>query len=181
MKITYAGVFWEDRVPDYFLQALHDLFVEKPKLRGRIEAIFIGNFRDENMRLVERLGLQPSVQVLGYLPHRECVKHLREADVLWMISGDDYGTPGKAYEYIGARKPILACLPDGFMKNTILEAGGVTVAPDDTAGIRKAIEEFFNQFLRKNLKGPRPDIVEKYNRVVLTGSLVKIFESLGEP
>jgi glycosyltransferase involved in cell wall biosynthesis len=25
MRITYAGVFWEDRKPDYFLRALHDL------------------------------------------------------------------------------------------------------------------------------------------------------------
>ena len=48
MKITYAGVFWEDRIPDHFLQALHDLFQERPKLRGRIEAEFVGTFREEN-------------------------------------------------------------------------------------------------------------------------------------
>jgi len=178
MKITYAGVFWEDRIPDYFLQALHDLFHEKPKLRGRIEAVFAGNFREENLKLVSRLGLQDTVRVLGYLSHPDCIREIVDSDVLWVIVGDDLGSPGKTYEYIGAGKPILGCVPQGFLKHTIEEAGGQTVAPDDVVGIKKAIAAYFDQFERHALKGPKPDIIEKYNRVSLTGSLVKIFESL---
>jgi glycosyltransferase involved in cell wall biosynthesis len=178
MKITYAGVFWEDRIPDYFLQALHDLFHEKPKLRGRIEAVFAGNFREENLKLVSRLGLQDTVKVLGYLSHPDCIREIVDSDVLWVIVGDDLGSPGKTYEYIGAGKPILGCVPQGFLKHTIEEAGGQTVAPDDVVGIKKAIAAYFEQFERHALKGPKPDIIEKYNRVSLTGSLVKIFESL---
>ncbi len=181
MRITYAGIFWEDRKPDYFLRALRNLFQEKPELRGRIEACFVGNFRDENVKLVESLGLQDSVQVLGYLPHRECVRQLAGSDVLWMIVGDEFGSPGKTYEYIGAQKPILGCVPEGFLKTTILEAGGTTVAPDDVEGIKKAIEEYYGQFKHRLLKGPKKDVVEKYNRVNLTGQLVRIFESLFEP
>ncbi len=181
MCITYAGVFWEDRVPDYFLQALSNLFQEKPALRGHIEARFVGSFRDENMKLVQKLGLQENVTVLGYLPHKECIRQLLDSDLLWMIVGDDVGSPGKVYEYIGAGKPILACVPDGFLKNTILEAGGITVRPNDVAGIQQAIETFFELFRKGQLKGPSRDIKEKYNRVELTGSLVKVFESLFEP
>jgi glycosyltransferase involved in cell wall biosynthesis len=181
MRITYAGIFWEDRVPDYFLKALHELFREKPGLQGRIEACFVGNFRDENLRIVEHLGLQDTVNVLGYLPHAECVKQLVDSDILWMIVGDEFGSPGKTYEYIGARKPILGCVPDGFLKAAILEAGGKVVAPDDVEGIKRAIEEYFNLFEKKALKGPGADVVEKYNRVALTANLAKIFESLFEP
>ncbi len=70
-----------------------------------------------------------------------------------------------------------AC-PQGFLKHTIEEAGGHTVAPDDVVGIKQAIAAYFEQFERHTLKGPKPDVIEKYNRVSLTGSLVKIFESL---
>lgn len=181
MRITYAGIFWEDRVPDYFLQALHGIFQERPALRGRIEAWFIGSFREENLKLVQKLGLQDTVTVLGYMPHHECVNHLMGSDVLWMIVGDDVGSPGKVYEYIGAGKPILGCAPDGFLKNTILEAGGTVVRPDDVPGIRNAIEHFFDLFEKRQLKGPSPTVMEKYDRVALTGSLVKVFESLFEP
>jgi glycosyltransferase involved in cell wall biosynthesis len=181
MRITYAGVFWEDRVPDFFLRALQALFAEKPRLRGRVEAVFAGKFRDENMRLVTKLGLQDTVRVLGYLPHRECVRELCASDVLWMTVGDDVGSPGKVYEYIGARKPILGLVPEGYLKSTILEAGGTLVAPQDVTAIKNAIEEFLMLHEKRQLKGPRPDVVEKYDRRALTGSLAKLFESLFEP
>ncbi len=178
MRITYAGVFWEDRKPDYFLQALHDLLKDRPKLRGRIQAVFVGHFREENKKLVGRLGLQDSVSLLGYLPHNECISELVASDVLWMTVGDDLGSPGKTYEYIGARKPILACAPEGFIKSTVLEAGGMVVLPDDIPGIRNAIEQYYAQWERHELKGPAEDVVQKYSRVALTNSLVKVFEAL---
>jgi glycosyltransferase involved in cell wall biosynthesis len=181
MRITYAGVFWEDRTPDFFLRALHDLFAEKPRLRGRIEAVFVGKFREENMRLVTRLGLQDTVRVLGYLPHRECVRELCASDVLWMTVGDDVGSPGKLYEYIGARKPILGLVPEGYLKSTIHEAGGTTVAPGDVAGIRNALEEFLALHEKRQLRGAGAAVVEKYDRLTLTGALAKLFESLFEP
>jgi len=178
MRIAYAGVFWEDRKPDYFFQALHELFQEQPKLRGRIEAVFLGNFREENVKLVNKFGLQDSVTVRGYLPHRECTRHLMEADVVWVIVGDDLGSPGKAYEYIGARKPILGCVPDGFLKSTILEAGGTVVPPTDVQGIKQALAHFHGLFTKHALLPPEADVVEKYDRRTLTRSLVKVFESL---
>jgi glycosyltransferase involved in cell wall biosynthesis len=178
LRITYAGVFWEDRVPNYFLKALHHLFEERPRLRGRIEAVFVGTFRDENRKLVTKLGLQDSVTIHDYLPHRECVRMLCDSDVLWMIVGEGLSSPGKVYEYIGARKPILGCAPDGFIKATILEAGGRVVPPDDVAGIKRALAEYLEMFDRHQLQGPREEVVQKYNRATLSLHLVKIFESL---
>ena len=181
MRITYAGIFWEDRKPDQFLQAMHDLFAEKPRLRGRMEAVFIGNFREENKKLIAKLGLQDAVRVMDYLPHSDCIRELRTSDVLWMTVGDDLGSPGKAYEYIGARKPILALAPDGFLKSAVQEAGGTTVSPTDVGGIKKALEDYIDLFEKRKLRGPNDDVVEKYNRVILTRTLVKVFESLFGP
>lgn len=181
MRITYAGIFWEDRIPDHFLQALHDLFQERPKLRGRIEATFVGTFREENHRLVSRLGLQDAVVVKEYLPHRECVDILRSSDVLWAVAGDDLGTPGKLYEYIGARKPILALLPEGFLRQAIQEAGGTVVFPTDVPAIKAALVDFFERFEKHSLPVPDEEVVCKYDRKALTGALVKLFESLIEP
>jgi glycosyltransferase involved in cell wall biosynthesis len=181
MRITYAGIFWEDRVPDHFLQALHDLFQERPKLRGRIDAVFVGNFREENTRLVAHLGLQDSVKVLGYLPHGECLRHVLASDVVWMTVGDNVGSPGKTYEYIGAGKPILGLAPEGFIRSAILEAGGRVVLPTDVGGIKQALAAFYNEYEHHALKTPPPEVMARYDRVALTGNLVRIFESLLAP
>jgi glycosyltransferase involved in cell wall biosynthesis len=181
MRVTYAGILWEDRVPDYFLRALHLVFKESPRLRGRIEARFVGTFRPEYYKMIARLGLQDAVTVRDYLPHRECVSELLASDVLWMILGDDLGTPGKVYEYIGARKPILGCVVPGFMRATIQEAGGTVVDPEDVEGIKAALLRYFEQFERHQLSAPPEHVVAKYNRVNLTRELVRIFESLIDP
>jgi glycosyltransferase involved in cell wall biosynthesis len=178
MRITYAGVFWEDRRPDYFLRALAEIIKEQPRLRGRIIAHFVGNFRDENKKLVVRLGLQDSVTETGYLPHIDCIRELLSSDALWMIVGDELGSPGKTYEYIGAGKLILACAPDGFIKSAVMEAGGIVTAPDDVPAIKEAILGLFNRWERHELRGPDPEVIERYNRRLLTRSLVSIFESL---
>jgi glycosyltransferase involved in cell wall biosynthesis len=178
MRITYAGVFWEDRKPDYFLRALAELLKEHPRLRGRINAHFVGNFREENRKLVVRLGLHDSVTETGYMQHVDCIRELLASDVLWMIIGDDVGSPGKVYEYIGAGRPILACAPEGFIKNAVLEAGGIVTAPDDVPAIKEAILSFFNRWERHELSGPDQEVVDRYDRLLLTRSLVKIFEAL---
>jgi glycosyltransferase involved in cell wall biosynthesis len=95
-----------------------------------------------------------------------------------MIVGDDVGSPGKEYEYIGARKPILGCAPEGFIRSTIEEAGGTVVAPGDVAGLKSAIERYFEKFERNELTGPPEEVVRRFDRVQLTGALVKSFESL---
>ena len=180
MRVTYAGIFWEDRVPDYFLLALHEIFRDQPRLRGRIVAEFVGTFREENTKLVRRLGLHDAVELSGYLPHKETIRRLIAADVLWMIVGDDLGSPGKTYEYIGARKPILGCAPDGFIRQAILEAGGTVTAPEDVQGIKRALLAYYEQFEHHQLPAPPEEVVRKYDRTTLTNALVKIFETLVE-
>jgi glycosyltransferase involved in cell wall biosynthesis len=181
LRIGYAGIFWEDRVPDYFLQALRSVLAERPDLRGKIEAVFIGNFRDENLDLVRSLGLADSVRVMGYLPHRECIRELRGCDALWMISGDDFGSPGKLYEYVGTGRQILGCVPEGHLQATVLEAGGIVTPPRDVGRIAAAIHELYRRHTAGLLQGSSPEVRRRYDRVELTSQLVKVFNSCFEP
>ncbi len=173
MRITYAGVFYEDRTPEYFLEALHLVLKENPKLRGRIEACFVGAFRSEYIDIVNKLGLQNAVNILGYLEHKECVRYLLASDIAWVMMGDDRSSPGKIFEYIGVQKKILGCVPEGNMRAIIEEAGGVCVAPRDIRKIADEILRLYEQYERRELRGPRPEVVDKYNRVTLTGELAK--------
>jgi len=181
MRITHAGVFYGDRTPMYFLQALKKVITEQPALKSHLEAYFVGNFHDEHMKVVKSLQLEENVVVTGYLDHAHCVQHLVAADVLWLMLKNDSQSPGKLYEYFAARKPILACVVDGFMRQTIEEAGcGIIVEPDDVAGIAAGILKLYEQFKNGELPRPKEDVVLKYDRVELTNELSKIFGFLTE-
>jgi glycosyltransferase involved in cell wall biosynthesis len=181
MVIAHAGVFYADRTPKYFFQALKKIFSEHPDLKGKIEAWFIGNFHDEHGALAKEMGLESDIVLTGYLDHRHCVQHLMAADVLWLMIRNDRQSPGKLYEYLGARKPILACVPEGFLKQTIEEAeAGVIVAPDDVDGIASNILRYYELYRNGQLPKPKEDVVQKYNREELTRELAKIFGFLAE-
>jgi glycosyltransferase involved in cell wall biosynthesis len=95
-----------------------------------------------------------------------------------MMMGDDKSSPGKIFEYIGAKKTILACLPQGMMRSTIEEAGGICVEPRDVAKIAEAIVSLYEQYERRQLRGPRPEIIDKYNRITLAGEVAKTLSAL---
>jgi glycosyltransferase involved in cell wall biosynthesis len=181
MKITHAGVFYADRTPVYFFQALQKLFTAQPSLKDHIEACFVGNFQDEYLGLVRSMGIEGNVSVTGYLDHTRCVESLMSSDVLWLMLNNDRQSPGKLYEYFGARKPIIACVPEGFIRQTVQEAkGSIIVNPTDVDGIVSAIMQLYEKFLQNSLPRPKEEVIEKYNRIELTRELSTIFGFLTE-
>lgn len=178
MRITYAGLFYEDRTPEYFLEALSLFFKSRSSMKGKIEAHFLGAFREEHLEIIKRLGLEDSVKVHGYLNHQECVSFLLNSDVLWLMMRDDESTPGKIFEYIGTGKKILGCVPEGTMSEIIYDAGGICCPPDDIPEIERSIEFLFGEFLRNDLQGADTFVIEQYNRKLLTGKLAAVFDKV---
>ena len=178
MRFTYAGTFYRNRTPKYFLRALSELIKEQPKLKNRIEAVFIGNFRKENLALIDSLGLHDVVKVFGYLDHKSTVRYLITSDVLWLTvgngKGEDMISTGKLFEYIGSRKPILGLVPNGIAKNAILESeAGKVVNPDDVSAIKGAILEYHELWEKNRLPEVPIDFVQNYDRYKLTGELAR--------
>ena len=181
MRIAHAGTFYGDLHLQPFLRAVNMSVKKNPQLRDHLEIHFIGAFRDAERKVIASFGLNGLVHIHGYLDHKRCVQELMSSDVLWLTLGNDLQSPGKVYEYLGTRRPILACAPEGFIKQAILEAeAGTTVDPGDTVGISSAILNFFERHQRGTLPKPREDVIERYNRINLTGELAKIFGFLSE-
>ncbi len=178
MKFTYAGTFYHNRTPKYFLTALSQLLKEKPNLRNKIEATFIGAFRNENMSLIETLELQDVVKVFGYLDHKSTVGYLMASDVLWLTigkgKGEDMVSTGKLFEYIGARKPILGLVPEGIASATIAAStAGTVVDPYDIEAIKRAIEDYYRLWEKHELPEIPVEFADDYNRIKLAGELAK--------
>lgn len=182
-RITYSGTFIDKRTPKYFLKAVAKLLKENPEIRHNFEACFVGNFRKENEKIVNKLGLKDVVNIVGYVEHKECIKYLVTSDVLWMMigegKGEDMMSTGKLFEYIGVKKPILGCVPDGVAKNTILESkAGFVVSPYNIEEIEKTLFDLYYRWKSGTLPRPNEEFVNKYNRINLTGDLSKVFELL---
>lgn len=126
----------------FLLQAIDEVRRTDPELASRVELHLAGVLsaadRDEAQDAV--------VRVHGYVPHVDSTALLMTADLLFLpmqnLPAGRRATivPGKTYEYLAARRPILAAIPEGDARDLLVEAGGARICrPDDVAAIAAAL------------------------------------------
>src|SRR5690606_26369154 len=93
-----------------FLSAFSSLVSKHPqkKLKLKLAGTIYEHFFDE----VQRFGLEENVEYLGYLPHFESIKLIKQSNALLLINPrsthNERIVPGKIYEYLAAQKPIIS-------------------------------------------------------------------------
>lgn len=120
--VTYVGSIYGSTEPTSFVQALRLL---PPEIKSQYIFRFIGNVEDPRDREA-LLSLGDMVELKGYMPQHEALSLMNETDYVLLISHDRLNVSAKFYDYIGAGKPILACVhPDGDIRRMIedLRAG----------------------------------------------------------
>lgn len=172
--ITHAGLFPDDLTPKYFLKALAEFIKANPDAKSKIKANFVGLMRNSHLKYIKKYKLTDNVELSGYVPHSESVESLMRSDVLWFMIPNNIATPSRMFEYIGARKPILGCLPDGNLKQILQDSGaGFTANPYDVKEITAQIEILFNLWKQNRLPHLKDETVENYNRIKLTQDLAR--------
>ncbi len=186
--IAFTGTFNDnvppldiDQSPFYFLHGLSRLLKEID-ISKNIKICFVGDFGKNNKALVEEMGLENVVELKGHVSHDKCLQYQADADLLLLIiytcEWSKSVLTGKLFEYIGARKPILALVPEGEAKDLITrERLGKTVDPRDIEGIKNTILAFYEEWKNNKLKLEENNCVfEKYEMRALTKRLVDVME-----
>jgi len=126
----------------FLVEAVEQLRNREPELEP-IEVHLAGVLTPADSEVAAR---SDAVKLHGYVPHSRALELLRSADLLFLpmhevTEGRRVGIiPGKTYEYIAARKPILAAVPDGDARDLLLAAGNATICrPSDVDAIAEAI------------------------------------------
>lgn len=175
--ITYAGSFYHGWIEPYtFLDGLSAYAKEWPS--SDVQALFFGDWDPEYDRVVDRRSLEAVVDPRPFVPHDQVVSVLKGSDALLYIGGDDprnkRNLPTKLYDYLGARRPILAIVDPSFrVAELIRELGvGIVVEPGDAAGVCDALrriqegefvydpEEAVGQFTRRRSTEAYVEILE---------------------
>jgi glycosyltransferase involved in cell wall biosynthesis len=180
-RIVHAGTLTQRRTAVPFLEGLAEFFAARPDARDGVLVEFLGPREDDNERAVERLGVQSSVRFRDTVPHSETLRVERAAHVLLLIKHADprYDglVPGKLYEYIGLRRPVLALVPPGEAKDLVVGLRrGATAHPAATDEIARAIGELFDRYRDGSLESAcdlseRPELERSRLAGELAGAL----------
>lgn len=149
-RIVHAGTLTQRRSAVAFLDALAVFLAARPEAREALQVEFLGPREDESERAVTRLHLEQWVRFRDTVPHAETLRTERAAHVLLLIKHADARydglVPGKLYEYIGMRRPVLALAPPGEASELVEGLRrGETASPSVVAEIASAIELMFDR------------------------------------
>lgn len=180
-KIIFSGRYYRHHYPLYFLKGLNWIINKYPDIRNEISIIFMGGFGKENEYIVKKMGLEDVITIIEYLPYKENLKILSNADafLITLIPPSDfngYRIPSKVPEYLYLKKPILAIIPDGELKELLEKLkAGIVVEPTDIEGIGNAIYELYKKYKNHSLNIELDEeIIKRFDYKVLSEKMADI-------
>lgn len=148
-----GGIFHPFQKIENFFQVLKGLKEEYAVLKPKINFIYVGNATEYVKKCAMRMGIENDIMLLDQIPRESVMKLYGEADFLLILSVESATDkfyvkgmhPGKFFEYLAARKPVL-CLSakKNLLENDILRLGVGMVfhKPEEMANYIKEWLEF---------------------------------------
>ena len=182
-SFNHIGYLNADRNPPQLWEAFGELCKEIPGLKEKLKLRFIGKTDFVVFDALEKLGLADCAERIDYLPHNEVVKTLTRAQVLLLLINNTPNVmgviPGKIFEYLAARRPILGVgLPEGDAARILRESGvGKMVGFEAKEEMKRQILALYKQYKRGELNVAEADI-DRFPRRSATGQMAGLLDEL---
>ena len=180
-NVVHTGLFAADGNPLNLWKALGIKAWADPDFKAALRLRLVGKVDREVYAAIEEAGLKDNVIDLGYRDHLTAVREQLAATVLVLPLRNDPEyrpiLPGKLFEYLASRRPILGIgQEDGAMARVLADTGaGVTAGWDNLEAMRDFIDKAWEQFKAGGVPAVEGDIA-RFSRRSLTRELAALLE-----
>ncbi len=182
VDFVHVGSIAQYRSPGPFLRAMQELHLEGRLPNGSMRVEFVGQVHsldEDTMRLLDEV-----VNLVPPVSHTEAIDRMVHAGVLLLFAGIEEGKAafsGKVFEYLAARRPILAVVPAvGELASLLHRYPLARVAsPTDIEGIKEGILWALAAAGKAvDIANSRDDIVSQFDRRLQAGRLAEMLDEL---
>lgn len=174
--LSHIGSLLSGRNPKILWSALSAIVTTNKAFRDCFRLSLSGRVSETVLESIAAYGLEDYVQLEGYVSHQKAIQLQREANVLLLIEIDSQATkaiiPGKLFEYLAARRPILAIGPEDSDIQSIIEntSSGNYCTYIQEEAIREFLLQHFNRY-QKGTAQLKTGSIQQYHRKELTKTL----------
>ncbi len=182
-NVTHTGLFAADGNPDTLWKVLAAKCAADPEFDRMLRIRLAGKTDPEIIGSLTAAGLKTHVVDLGYLDHDKAVREQRNASmlILPLRKEPEYRAtlPGKLFEYLAARRPVLGIgQKDGAMAGVVADSGaGKVCGWDEEAGQAAFVDQCWKLYVSGEDWSGTVNI-EQYSRPVLTARMAALMDSL---
>ena len=182
LTLIYAGSLYNGkRDPSILFDSIGQLIKENKIDPNKIVIDFYGD--DTNLKeLSQKYDIQNNVRIHGRITQEEVLQHQMNSDVLllisWMDESEKMFIPGKIYDCIGCRKPVLSIgYKEGSLKDLIDETN-IGYHVSDVEGCKKSIYDYYTKYNKNELKYTGNEFAEDYSMRNTAKNFSKILEEV---
>lgn len=184
-NLTQTGYLAADGNPVVLWKVLGEMAGKDPAFREQLRIRLAGLVDEAVYDAIDQEGLTPNLVDLGYCSHVTAIREQQAASVLLipLRNAPEMRSilPGKVFEYMAARRPVLGFgQPDGIQAQLLRETGaGITCDWEDEAGARAFIRKAWDQHLAGGVPATKGDVA-RYSRRSLTRQLAGLLDQVAE-
>ena len=180
-NVVHTGLFAADGNPLNLWKALGIKAWADADFKAALRLRLVGKVDREVYDAIAEAGLKDNVVDLGYRDHLTAVREQLAATMLVLPLRNDPEyrpiLPGKLFEYLASRRPVLGIgQEDGAMARVLANTGaGVTAGWDNLEAMRDFIDKAWEQFKAGGVPPVEGDIA-RFSRRSLTRELAALLE-----
>ncbi|QTD37206.1 glycosyltransferase family 4 protein [Polaribacter batillariae] len=181
--ISYIGLLPKQSKPTLLFKVLRKLLQENENLKNDLQLNFIGDIADEVKQDIASNNLLKYSNFEGYVPHEEAISYQKKSQVLLLlipnVAKSEGILTGKLFEYLTAKRPILAMASEkGDLAEILKETNaGVVVNYNNEEKLSSEILRLYNQYKNGSLDVNTKNI-KQYHRKELTKKLAEIIKKI---
>jgi hypothetical protein len=168
--LLHSGVIYpSERDPSDLFQAIAELKQEQKIGKDNFKLILRATGHDEQYQIkLAALDIKDIVNLSPPIPYKEALQEMLSVDGLLLLQADncDYQIPAKAYEYIRAKKPVLALTSmTGDTGKLLVSAGISCITPlNDKEKIKLALVSYLEKIAAESFNFLSEEDILKFSR-----------------
>ncbi|MCH2488916.1 MAG: glycosyltransferase family 4 protein [Flavobacteriales bacterium] len=182
-SLAHIGSLLSERNPKILWEVLAELASESSDFSQDLEIVLVGAVSESIHDTISDYGLQSNCKVVGYVSHAEALQFQHRSQLLLLIEMDRPETraiiPGKLFEYMAAKRPIIAIGPaesDVEQLLTKTRAGDYFLY-NQKAELKETICRLYSTFKEGKITIDS-DSVKQFSRKALTEKLATLIKQL---
>ena len=179
-EVLHAGALYYGRPLGPFLAAAARLVDEDPAFGKAFRLNLVGTLDATARAELEASPIRERVVVRSELGHAETLAAERAADVLLLVAnttpGAEATVPGKLFEYLAVRRPVLAVAPRGSASAEVVQrtGGGWLAIVEDPHDIRRQLRTAFEAHRAGTVPRADPTELARFDRRRQAGELAGV-------
>ena len=176
--ITHLGSIPANRNSEHLWDALSRMVTTNTLFASKLKIQLVGNVDKLVADQIEHYGLTSYCTFTGYVNHSKSIEIMQRSQVLLLLINQSANAKGiltgKVFEYLAARRPILAIGPtDGDVSSLLAQTkAGITANFSSFKDIEEKIKWMWDEYQDGFPFYDKVDVSE-YSRKNLTGKLVE--------